>query len=364
MFSFRNSLIFLNFFCISLNLISCDPFNAKFDDVEKARFYQASNLESAPENPPVLKVMNWNVKFGGGRIDFFFDCHGDRVLMKKHEVITNLEGLAAKIRKYEPHLLFIQEVDILSKRSAYVNQVKWLLENTSLNYGVYASQWKVDYVPSDGVGKVDSGNAILSKYEFNEAIRLALPLISSQDALTSYFYLRRNILKTSISLAGKDLYLLNIHTSAYSKDGTKKKQIDRLFRELEQLETDNQLFIVAGDFNTIPPGSEQISGFPDSVCTDDNFTADDYTDETNWLDDFYQHFNSAVPLSKYQADNSPYFTHTTNKNGFWNRKLDYIFTNGDFVPDSEKVHQGDEPQSLNTMELSDHAPVTVSFSLE
>ena len=27
--------------------------------------------------------MNYNVKFGGGRIDFFFDCFGDRVLMSK-----------------------------------------------------------------------------------------------------------------------------------------------------------------------------------------------------------------------------------------------------------------------------------------
>jgi endonuclease/exonuclease/phosphatase family metal-dependent hydrolase len=361
---FLNSIIFLNIFFISLNIISCDPFNAKFDDVEKAHFYEASSLESSPTNPPLLKVMNWNVKFGGGRIDFFFDCHGDRVLMKKQEVITNLEGLAEKIREYDPHLLFVQEIDTLSKRSAYINQIKWLLENTSLNYGVYASQWKVDYVPSDGVGKVDSGNAILSKYKFNEATRLALPLISSQDALTSYFYLRRNILKTSISIAGKDIYLLNIHTSAYSKDGTKKKQLDRLFQELLQLETDNQLFIAAGDFNTIPPSSEQVSGFPDSVCTDESFTADDYSDETDWLNDFYDHFNSAIPLTKYQADNSDYFTHTTDKNGFWNRKLDYIFTNGDFVSDSGIVHQGNEPQSTNTMELSDHAPVTISFSLE
>ncbi|HET9931387.1 MAG TPA: hypothetical protein VFQ35_11890, partial [Polyangiaceae bacterium] len=65
--------------------LGCDPFHTQFDDVERAVEYRASKLK--PARPGLsLRVMNYNVKFGGARIDFFFDCFGDRVLMSKSEV--------------------------------------------------------------------------------------------------------------------------------------------------------------------------------------------------------------------------------------------------------------------------------------
>ena len=78
-----------------LALAACDPFHTGFDDLERAQVYHARAPRPAPEQPERLRVMNYNVKFGGGRIDFFFDCHGDRVLMKKSEVIANLEAARA-----------------------------------------------------------------------------------------------------------------------------------------------------------------------------------------------------------------------------------------------------------------------------
>src|SRR5262245_41745432 len=155
---------------------ACDPFHTGFDDLERARYYQARGQRPAPEQAERLRVMNYNVKFGGGRIDFFFDCHGDRVLMRESEVIANLEALAVKIDQVDPDVLVVQEVDVNSKRAAFVDQMQWLLDHTDLDYGVYASQWKADYVPSDGIGAVDSGNGILSKYPLSGAVRIALAL--------------------------------------------------------------------------------------------------------------------------------------------------------------------------------------------
>src|SRR5690606_25181918 len=110
-------------------------------------------------------------------------CFGDRVLMNKGEVLHNLERLAEKINQYDPDVLILQEVDVSSKRSAYVDQMQWLLDHTRLRYGVYAAQWKADYVPSDGLGAMDSGNGILSKYPLSEAERIALSLRSEQSGL-------------------------------------------------------------------------------------------------------------------------------------------------------------------------------------
>jgi len=340
-----------------------DPFNTQFEDVEDAQLYTADSFDVPRSEVGELRIMNWNAKFGGGRIDFFFDCHGDRVLMTKNEVIENLTGLAQKIKQYDPDIVFLQEIDTHSKRVADVDQMQWLLDHTNLNYGAYASQWRASLVPSDGIGHVDSGNGILSKWSINHAERLALPLIGEQDPVTRYFYLKRNILRARIEVPGDTpLWVANIHTAAFAHDGTKSRQIEIFKDELARLDEQGKIFVAAGDLNTIPPGSTHLHNFPDSVCEVEKFQADDYRSETGLLDSLYEKYDAAIPLEKYKADNAPYFTHTTDKNGFWNRKLDYLFTNARFKPDSGMVHQDAKSGGMETMPLSDHAPVTVEMA--
>jgi endonuclease/exonuclease/phosphatase family metal-dependent hydrolase len=345
-------------------LCACDPFHATFDAIEPARAYRARELRPAPGAPERLRVMNYNVKFGGGRIDFFFDCHGDRVLMKRSEVTRNLEALALKINQVDPDVLVLQEVDINSKRAAFVDQMQWLLDHTALQYGVYASQWKADFVPSDGLGAIDSGNGILSKYPLSAAERIALPLRSDQSAIVRYFYLRRNLLRARLELpGGRSAQIVATHTDAYGQDGTKLRHIERFEAELDALATEGELVIGVGDLNTLPPGSEQQYGFPDSVCEEQDFIADDYRAEASWLDSLYAKYSPAIPLAEYQANNAAYFSHTTDQDGFWNRKLDYIFSNGQIVPGSGLVHQDEAHGGMATMPLSDHAPVSVELEL-
>ena len=341
----------------------CDPFHTGFEAEEPAEAYQAAQLTSPPEAPSTLTVMTWNIKFGGARIDFFFDCFGDRVLMKKDEVINNLEGIATKIRQVDPDVVLLQEVDVNSKRSAFVDQVQWLLDHTALNYGVYASQWRADFIPSDGLGAMDSGNAILARWPLS-GTRLSLAQRSDQDGLTRYFYLQRNILRAELTLPdGPHVGIVATHTDAYGQDGTKRKHIDRFLDEAAALAAEVDVLIAGGDLNTLPRGTIQLSDFSDSVCTDEDFIADNYSAETAWLDGLYATFSPAIPLSEYAADNAPYFTHTVDGNGFWNRKLDYLFTDGTFRPGSSLVHQDRTQGGMATMPLSDHAPLSALLEL-
>jgi endonuclease/exonuclease/phosphatase family metal-dependent hydrolase len=351
------SLLALSPIALSIPL-ACDPFHTQFDDSETAAAYEAKTIRSSSFDSR-LRIMTYNVKFGGGRIDFFFDCHGDEVLMSESTVETHLQGLAELIRAADPDVLFLQEVDVLSKRAAYVDQVQWLLDETDLNYGVYASQWKADYVPSDGIGAVDSGNAILAKWPLENPTRLALPLRSDQSGIERYFYLKRNILIADLEIEHR-VRLVATHAAAYSTDGTKAEQV-RLFEE--QLDQAPGLVIGAGDLNTLPPGTDKQHEFPDSVCTDEDFIADDYRQEADLLASLYDKYETAIPLSEYQADNSAHFTHTTDGGGFWNRKLDYVFTNATVVPGSGVTHQDATSLGIETMPLSDHAPITVEVDL-
>jgi endonuclease/exonuclease/phosphatase family metal-dependent hydrolase len=348
---------------LSVSLACGDPFHASFADVEPAVSYTRHDALAAPAPVGALRLMNYNLKFGGGRLDFFFDCHGDRVLMTRAEVALHLEGLATKIRQVDPDLLFVQEVDVSSKRAAFVDELQWLLDHTRLSYAYYASQWKADYVPSDGLGAVDSGNAILSKYPLRNGTRIALTRRRDQSAIERYFYLRRNLLTAELAVPGHaPIRLVTVHTEAYAKDGTKLAHIERFKTELDTWASAGQLVVGAGDLNTLPPGTAQLSGFDDSACTED-FEADDYTSETTWLEPLYAEYAPETPLLEYQADNAPFFSHTTRGDGFWNRKLDYLFTNGQFAPGSALTHQDGGSGGSETMPLSDHAPISVTLEL-
>ncbi len=359
----RSELSVWRFALVSCALASCDPFHTGFEDLESAEYYRASRQPAGATLLGPLRVMNYNLKFGGGRIDFFFDCFGDRVLMSKAEVIANLEALAQKINDYDPDLLVVQEVDVNSKRAAYVDQMQWLLDHTALDYGVYASQWKADFVPSDGVGAVDSGNGILSKFPLADAERIALSLRSDQSGIERYFYLKRNVLHARLVLEERPaVFVVATHAEAYAVDGTKLQHIDRFRAELDRLDDEGRTVIGAGDLNTLPPDSDKQFDFPDSACTED-YVADDYRAETDVLIPLYDRYAPEIPLADYHADNARYFSHTTDKSGFWNRKLDYIFTNASVVEGSGLVHQDETRGGTDTMPLSDHAPVSVELVL-
>lgn len=341
-----------------LSIFSCDPLDSVLEELEIQVIYYESDTKSNASVPrDSLRVACWNIKYAGGRLDFFFDCHGDRSLMKTEEVENHLIELAAKINQMDADVLFLQEIDVLAKRSGYIDQLQYLLDFSEFNYAVYASQWKSDYVPSDGIGKVNSGNAILSRYPIENAERIALPLIEEQSDFVQYFYLRRNILKGQIKDAqGQVIQLLNTHTSAFATDGTKDKQLEQIKAEVDQLQAAGTPFLLAGDFNSLPPSTQQKSDFADDVCPkDSDYSTNDFNAESEIMLPFYD-YAPLIPLADYAADNTPYFSFTSDKAGFWNRKLDFMFTNRSLK--AGLVHQDINSGGVATMPLSDHAPLS------
>ncbi|SVD27849.1 uncharacterized protein METZ01_LOCUS380703, partial [marine metagenome] len=257
-------------------IISCRPLVTTFEDIQDAVYYEDASPDPV-EFSNTLKVMTWNIRFGAGRIPFFGDSCGDRVLMTETETIGYLQAIADYIDSMaiKPDILLLQEVDISSKRSAYVNQLQWLLNNTHFNYSVYASMWDAEIVPSDGLGKVDVGNAILSRWKITDAERIKLPLRTDQDALTQYFYLRRNILKAKITLPiPEDFYAVNIHATAFATDDTKQKHINKYKEVLDALNDQGAVFVTGGDLNSIPPGADSTDFCIEDICSGESFHTD------------------------------------------------------------------------------------------
>ena len=372
-------------------LASCewvaDPMKFTREDVPR---YKANAEHPAPPaNPTGLKVMAWNVKYGACRVDFWFDFWGDRVQLTEGEVNDCLTKIAALVKEYDPDILMAEEIEVDSKRSAYVDMVRFLLENTNLNYATFDETWNARYVPSEGVGRITLGNAIFSRYPITKAERIRQVDRTDQDFLTATFYIKRAVGRAEIDLGDRQVAAYVVHTEAYDNDGTKQKQIDQI-HELMKAET--MPFVIGGDFNELPPvcdekaeagsaesceGKLRLSGFLDERASSKGTEYEQPPYTPSVMKKFYDDFEPHIPLARYgvgEAAQLPYFTHTVlgpdgvNDEGVagrWNRTLDYLFirkgeawTNADVLQEPGRLGITGDPSRL-----SDHAPVVGTWGL-
>jgi len=357
-----------------LLILGCDPFVTDFKDLTKAVMYEADSKSNVVYDSGNIKVVTWNIRFGIARFPFFGDSCGDEVILDNNTIEKNMVAIADSLNAINADIVLLQEVDVSSKRTGYMDQVQYLLDNTNLNYGCYASMWKADFILSDGIGRVDAGNAILSKYELTDAERIQLRLRTDQDELIQYFYLRRNIVKAKIpalTQGTKDFYAVDIHATAFATDNTKQQHINKYMETLDEIHAGGALFVTGGDLNSVPPGS--ITDFCESdMCDGDDYHTDqaeeyhkegsyfeNFDGEPNILSPLYEAYDSAIDYD--DANLSIHLTHgpsTSYKNNDikYDRKLDYLFTNGSWHTTESKTHQA-------AWHLSDHLPVSAVFNV-
>ncbi|WP_143473387.1 endonuclease/exonuclease/phosphatase family protein [Flavilitoribacter nigricans] len=214
-----------------------------------------------------LSFSIWNLGFGGlGReSDFFYDdgrfffSGGKNTRTPRSLVDKNVEGILKVIDSLDSDFYLLQEVDLSSRRSHYINQtqaVGSVLEDYS---GVYAENFLVPYVPIPvfepwhAYGKAHSGLASFSRNQPHENTRIQLPgnfswptrVFSLDRCLNWQRYPTEN---------GRELIVVNVHNSAYDADGALKEQQLELLRQLllEEYEKGNYV-IAGGDWNMCPP---------------------------------------------------------------------------------------------------------------
>lgn len=358
--------------------LACEPLANGFEEsTEDAPIFRASHVRPPSDPAPSkLRVVAWNIKFGGGRIDFFFDKWGDRVVMTVPEVLANMSRVAGLVREIDPDVLLVEECDVNGKRSAYVDQLRYLLENTNLGYGAYFSTWDSRYVAADGMGRIEEGVAVLSKYRIVEATRIGSVDRTDQDALTKKFYLHRAVGRAVLDLGSTRAAVFVVHTEAYDQDGTKQKQIAQV---LDRARREALPFVVGGDFNELPPGAAKTSDFPDEhpSAKGTDFEQPPYTPEV--MRPFFDELVPYIPLAAYGTTAETQrrlYSHTvagpnvidrTGQPGFWNRTLDYLFASRgtSWEAGRSDVLQTDGRQGIasNPLWLSDHAPVVGTWVL-
>jgi endonuclease/exonuclease/phosphatase family metal-dependent hydrolase len=217
--------------------------------------------DNAPEIPAtdsIFTLLSWNVGyFGLGKdCDFFYD--GGRMTRPSKVQYQQYSGNALEYLKHTVGIdfLFLQEVDLDSRRSYYDDQVAKLREIFPQMESSVALNYVVSFVPvpfRNPMGKVNSGLVSFSSWHTVENTRYPFP--GGYSWPVNLFQLERCFLLSRLALPdGKDLVLINTHNEAFDNGSQRKQQIAVLKNlMLAEYEKGNYV-ITGGDWNQNPVG--------------------------------------------------------------------------------------------------------------
>ncbi len=217
---------------------------------------------AAPAQAKTLTIYSWNIGYGGlgEESDFFMDG-GTMVNPPSQDAVEkNLKGIEDFMTTNPADAWFLQEVDLNSAHTSYINELSILSEAYGGSHA-FAYNYKCPFVPIPlpPMGQVESGIATLTKLAMaNNAQRIALPCPFSWPV--SAANLKRCLLVTRQPVEGssKELVFVNLHLEAYD-DGEGKIAQTKLLMEVLQAEYAKGNYVIAGgDFNQTFPGALEI----------------------------------------------------------------------------------------------------------
>lgn len=206
------------------------------------------------ETDKEYSIITYNIGYGSYPQDYtFFMEDGKESIARSYEnVIENINGATNLIKKYNPDIVLLQEVDIKGNRSYKINE----FEEISKSFMHYNSLYAINYNSSyllypliNPVGKNTSSIALFSKFLINSTTRRSLPI---SDKFSKFFDLDRCYTVSEINMNnGKKLYLYNVHLTAYGgSDDIRSQQTKILSNDMNEKIKNGDYVICGGDFNS------------------------------------------------------------------------------------------------------------------
>ena len=250
-------LLFVAGFLLFLTVAEYRPERLEIAEIKSGAKIPAVSTEKS------FRVLTWNLGYCGldSLNDFFYDGGTGVTARSREAVLQNAETIKQIVTEENCGFNLLQETDIKSKRSFYINE-KEIMENLFTDYdssfAVNYNAITVPYPVLNPLGKVYSGILTASKYKMHGALRRQLPGSFSWPLRT--VNLKRCLLVSEFKTGteGKNLYIINLHLSAYDSDGTLRGQEMTYLKDLaESLYKAGHWVIAGGDWNSIFPGVEK-----------------------------------------------------------------------------------------------------------
>jgi endonuclease/exonuclease/phosphatase family metal-dependent hydrolase len=255
------------------------------------------NFHAYSSSNETIKVMSWNLSY--------FYGPGSEGNNYKHEDIKHYEDNLAQavmlIKKENPDILLLQEIDFNSHKSHYINQLNFLAQKLQMNYAK-ATSWKVKYLPYPGFfpknhfKSIDSGSAVLSKFNIKSNYLNLFAKPKENNFITNLFYPYRYFQEIKLDINGKEVGILNIHLEAFRKK-TRNIQAKEL---VNYLKDKKDIICIGGDFNTIPTNASMRDGFY-------GLEFENYHDDKTY-EIITSYFNDGLSLEVYKSNEESFYT--------------------------------------------------------
>jgi endonuclease/exonuclease/phosphatase family metal-dependent hydrolase len=228
-----------------------------FRPPQKLTVYQANGKADTLPDSSAFRLLIWNIGYGGldSQMDFFYDG-GTKVRTPKVRLEENLAGLEKFLAGVDSvDFTLLQEVDVSSKRSYHVDEVRRFTGAPEDRFAYYGKNYDVFFVPvpvAHPMGSVNSGVLSLSRTRPSEVSRISFP--GQYGWPKRLFMLDRCFLVMRFPVShGKELLVINTHNEAYDNGSIRDQQMAYLKKFLQGEYQSGNYLVVAGDWNQCPP---------------------------------------------------------------------------------------------------------------
>ena len=203
-------------------------------------------------------LLSWNIGFCGlgAEMDFFYDG-GKMVRPTKQLTEKYTNGILKYLQSVDSlDFILLQEADKNSARTNKQDEIEMIQAALPKHASSFGTNYNVQFVPlpfTNPLGKVEMGQLNLSKYKPESSQRYSF--FSAYAWPKRLFMLDRCFVISLFKLDnGKDIVLMNTHSSAYDAGGKLREAEMPIIRDLMIEEYKKGNYVVAGgDWNQNPP---------------------------------------------------------------------------------------------------------------
>ena len=295
-------------------------------------------------------LMSWNIGYAGlgKEMDFFYEG-GTRVRPDPEEFQKYLHGIIETVRLHDSvDFMIIQEADIRSGRSYYLDQSSALSDVLPDHCFVFAKNYDCRYVPVplySPMGKVVSGILSFSRFKPDSALRIDFGTKFSWPK--NLVFLKRCFIVLRFHLHDHhDLVVINTHNSVFDEEGQlRKKEMEKLNGFMENEYRKGNFVVAGGDWNQNPRGFDM-----NSIMTGDSVKTIDLPFADNILNGWQFIYDPEMPTNR-DVD-MPYRKGKTKTT-----IIDFFLVSPNITVESVKTIE-------TGFENADHQPVIIKIKIE
>lgn len=206
------------------------------------------NAELAAEKaePEELKVLTYNLGFAAGPVQqTLADDHPETFFT------TNLDKFIDLVRKEDANLILLQEVDLDSKRSWYLNQLQYIMTRLGWGYAAPVVDWDM-FFPLRKERKITKATVVISKFPIvsSEYTQTACKPNFESQLLNIFYYpllWKSTMQRVTVEVGGKRVDIYNVHLCVWNR-AARVAQAEYLAEWIKR-ESFGVDFLVGGDFN-------------------------------------------------------------------------------------------------------------------